>query len=128
MRDPKNAAACTPANGANAGTILSRYGITHQNKQPLTLEALRTELWQGHGAIISHHVHPSGSVHYVVLTDTYRLHGEDMVVMFDGKFGSTGGYWVYQYSEYLKDHFGTAPDGTPNGWKVDGMMTNFVKQ
>ena len=125
---PTTPAACIPAGGANAGTIVGLYDISFDNNQPLSLDSLRIKLWQERQAIISHHTHPDGGGHYVVLTDTYRLHGEDMVAMFDPKFGTTGAYWVLQYSEYLKDHYGTDPNtGTPNGWKVAGMSTNFVK-
>ena len=121
---PTAPAACLT--GGNAEPILDGYNISYNNLQPLPLDSLKMKLWQERQSIISHHAHPADGGHCVVLTDTYRLHGEDMVVIFGTQFNAN---WVLQYSEYLKNHFGTDPQtGLPNGWKVDGMITNFVKK
>lgn len=84
------------------------------------------ELWMNHQSIISHHVHPAGDGHYVVLVDTYRLHGQDMVVIFGTQFNAN---WVVPYNEYIQDHFTTDPKThKPAGWRVDGMVTNFARK
>lgn len=122
---PLAPAACRPATGGSVESILDGYHLNYQELSPLSLASLQLELWTLQQPVISHHSHPDGSGHYVVLVDTYRLNKKNMVVIFGTQFDAN---WVVPYDYYLQNHYATNPQtGQQSGWKVDGMVTNFHK-
>lgn len=112
--EPTAPSACLVGGGVEA--VLKAYNVSYQDVQPLDLASLQNSLWVVHKPVISNHYHPEGGGHYVVLVDTYRLHGTDMVVVFGTQFDAN---WVVPYTDYLRKYY---------DWWVDGMVDNFAKQ
>jgi len=98
--------------GGSVKPVLDAYGVSYQDMNgALALPALQMSLLLAHQPVISYHSHPDGGGHDVDLVDTYRLHGEDMVVIYGTQFDAN---WVMPYSEYVH-HKDT-------GWTVTDMI------
>ena len=110
---PSAPAACLV--GGTIQPVLDAYGITYKNSPPPALGDLRTHLWTMHQPLVSHHQHPDGNGHFVDLVDTYRLHGQDMVVVFGTQFNAN---WVDTYADYTMNH---------GSWWVADVFSNFGK-
>src|SRR5262249_22274232 len=110
---PKAPQACLV--GGTVEPVLDGYGVTYDKHQPPSLDELKMWLWFAHPPVISHHKHPEGAGHFVDLVATYRLHGQNMVVVWGTQFD---GYWVDTYSDYMAKH---------DSWWVADVYTNFAK-